>query len=168
MIKGQNIGDILQVHNRYQLVGGEDAVSCAEQELLCSYGQIVDSCLIDNDSICDPFNKIITAVNATYSRTGRQFVENFLKLKTYGCVHFHNTFPRVSPSAYDACVDADVAVVQTLHNYRNICPGALLMREGEICEKCLIGTPYNAALQHLGHQGRSFYRLDRFWEEKVC
>ena len=36
-------------------------------------------------------------------------------------------------------------MVQTLHNYRLICPGAMLMREGKICEQCISGSPYQAA-----------------------
>src|SRR5207302_10000866 len=36
--------------------------------------------------------------------------------------------------------------VQTLHNYRLICPGALLMRDGRPCEDCIGASPYQAAL----------------------
>src|SRR5438132_606834 len=38
------------------------------------------------------------------------------------------------------------AVVQTLHNYRTICPGALLTRNGRPCEDCIGASPYQAAL----------------------
>jgi glycosyltransferase involved in cell wall biosynthesis len=51
--------------------------------------------------------------------------------------HFHNTFPLISPAAYYACREAGVPVVQTLQNYRLLCPGATLMREGRVCEDCL-------------------------------
>ncbi len=51
--------------------------------------------------------------------------------------HFHNTFPLISPSAYYASQQLHVPVVQTLHNYRLICPGSLLMRDGRICEDCV-------------------------------
>ncbi len=33
--------------------------------------------------------------------------------------------------------DAGVPVVQTLHNYRLLCPSALLFRDGGVCEDCL-------------------------------
>ncbi len=52
-------------------------------------------------------------------------------------VHFHNTFPLVSPAAYYAAHRAGAAVVQTLHNYRLLCPQATFFREGGICEDCL-------------------------------
>jgi glycosyltransferase involved in cell wall biosynthesis len=52
-------------------------------------------------------------------------------------VHFHNTFPLISPSAYYACGKAGVPVVQTLHNYRLLCPAAIFFRNGQVCEDCL-------------------------------
>jgi glycosyltransferase involved in cell wall biosynthesis len=51
--------------------------------------------------------------------------------------HFHNTFPLVSPAAYYAARGAGAAVVQTLHNYRLLCPGATFYRDGKPCESCL-------------------------------
>jgi glycosyltransferase involved in cell wall biosynthesis len=66
--------------------------------------------------------------------------------------HFHNTFPLISPSAYAACQDNAVPVVQTLHNYRFICPGALLMRDGHPCEDC-VGTSLLPALRHRCYRG---------------
>jgi glycosyltransferase involved in cell wall biosynthesis len=51
--------------------------------------------------------------------------------------HFHNTFPLITPSAYYACQSAGVPVVQTLHNYRLLCPSGNLFREGHICEECV-------------------------------
>ena len=51
--------------------------------------------------------------------------------------HFHNTFPLISPAAYHAARAEGVPVVQTLHNYRLLCPNALFFREGRVCEDCL-------------------------------
>src|SRR6185369_5037590 len=48
-----------------------------------------------------------------------------------------NTFPLISPSVYGVAQAERVPVVQTLHNFRLVCPGALLMRDGAICEDCL-------------------------------
>ena len=59
-------------------------------------------------------------------------------------VHVHNFFPLLSPSIYEACAETGVPVVQTLHNYRIICPGALLMRGGRPCEECVTGSAWRA------------------------
>ena len=52
-------------------------------------------------------------------------------------VHFHNTFPLMSPAAYYGVRNAGAAVVQTLHNFRFLCPGANFFRDGQVCEKCI-------------------------------
>jgi glycosyltransferase involved in cell wall biosynthesis len=51
--------------------------------------------------------------------------------------HVHNTLALVTPSVYYACQDEGVPVVQTLYNYRLICPVGSLLREGRICEECI-------------------------------
>ncbi len=52
-------------------------------------------------------------------------------------VHFHNIFPLISPSAYYACKKTGARVVQTLHNYRLLCPSALLYHRSSICTDCV-------------------------------
>jgi glycosyltransferase involved in cell wall biosynthesis len=52
-------------------------------------------------------------------------------------VHVHNTLPLLSPAVYYAAEASRVPVVQTLHNYRLLCPKALLLRDGRICEDCI-------------------------------
>jgi len=61
-------------------------------------------------------------------------------------VHIHNFFPIISPLIYYACRDAGVPVVQTLHNYRLLCPGATFYRDGKICEDCLHGSLLNGVV----------------------
>jgi glycosyltransferase involved in cell wall biosynthesis len=68
-------------------------------------------------------------------------------------VHFHNTFPLMSPAVYDAAHRGGAAVVQTLHNYRLVCPGALLMRDSVACEQCLGKTLPLAAIKHKCYRG---------------
>ena len=52
-------------------------------------------------------------------------------------MHVHNTLPLVSPAAYYAAKAERVAVVQTLHNYRLLCPNATFFRDGRACEDCI-------------------------------
>jgi glycosyltransferase involved in cell wall biosynthesis len=55
-------------------------------------------------------------------------------------VHVHNTFMMISPSIYSACREAEIPVVQTLHNFRFLCPAANFFRDGKVCEECLEHT----------------------------
>ena len=138
---------ILCVHNRYQQAGGEDNVVVAEAELLAEYGHDVELWCVDNKDLPVGFTgKIKTALATSYSVASWAIIHDKLRYFRPDVVHVHNFFPQISPSIYDACVDEGVPVVQTLHNYRLICPGAMLMRHGKICEQCISGSPYQAAL----------------------
>lgn len=68
-------------------------------------------------------------------------------------VHFHNTFPLMSPAAYDAARGGGAAVVQTLHNYRLICAGAQFLREGRVCEDCMGRSVPWPAVAHACYRG---------------
>jgi glycosyltransferase involved in cell wall biosynthesis len=68
-------------------------------------------------------------------------------------VHFHNTFPLISPAAYYAARREGAAVIQTLHNYRLICPGATLFRDGAVCEECIQQKSLLPAIGHKCYRG---------------
>jgi len=73
------------------------------------------------------------------SDSRRDFLQ-LLRLEKPDLVHVHNTFVMISPSIYSACSQANVPVVQTLHNYRLLCLAANFFRDGKVCEKCLGGS----------------------------
>jgi glycosyltransferase involved in cell wall biosynthesis len=52
-------------------------------------------------------------------------------------IHVHNTFMMISPSIYQACREAQVPVLQTLHNFRLLCPASTFFRDGRRCEECV-------------------------------
>jgi len=137
---------ILQVHNRYQQSGGEDTVVAAERQLLSSAGHHVDLYQVDNDGIGSLMSKLLTAARVAYSRPARDRLRGVLATARPDVVHVHNLFPLLTPSILDACRDEGVPVVQTLHNFRYVCAGALLLRDGRPCEDCLHGSAYQAAL----------------------
>src|SRR5262249_51783045 len=61
--------------------------------------------------------------------------------------------PLFSPSVYYACREAGVPVVQTLHNFRVVCPSALLFRNGKTCELCLDKTVAWPGVLHACYRG---------------
>ncbi len=145
----QLIGDpmkILIVHNSYQQAGGEDTVVANEHALLEQHGYETRLWSVSNDVIVGPRSKISAAMRTAYSHPARDQLARIIGDFVPGVVHVHNFFPLLSPSVYDACRAAGVAVVQTLHNYRTICAGALLLRDGRPCEDCIGASPYQAVL----------------------
>ena len=96
--------------------------------------------------------KVRLALDGAWSRHAYQELSSLIQKNRPDIAHFHNTFPQISPSAYAACRDSGVPVVQTLHNFRLICPGALLMRDGLPCEDC-VGTNLLPAMRHRCYRG---------------
>lgn len=131
---------MLLVHERYRQRAGEDAVFDAELELLRGMGHPVDALVVNNDAIPDDpglGQKIRLGVETIWSRRGAGLVSRRLAARPVDVVHVHNTFPLLSPSIYGAVRSSGAAVVQTIHNYRPICPAATLFRDGRPCEDCV-------------------------------
>ena len=137
---------VLLAHNSYQQSGGEDAVLRNERALLADAGCDVDLLHVHNDEISSFWHKLSTTINLTRSARGKMLMARAIERFRPDVVHVHNFFPLLTASIYDACRDAGIPVVQSLHNYRITCAGAILFRDGKPCEDCIHGTPYQGAL----------------------
>lgn len=134
------IHKILRIQNRYQERGGEDVNFDTEVQLLRERGEDVYPLLFSNDDIAEhrsPRASLNLALSTVWSQTGKDRVAEAIAQFRPDVVHFDNTFPLISPAAYSACREAGVAVVQSLHNYRLLCPSATFFRDGHVCEDCL-------------------------------
>jgi len=131
--------NILVVHNFYQQPGGEDRVLRAETDLLRDAGHSVVQYVRHNREMGNLHGAGIlrAGVDAIWAKRSFGELSILLRAEKPDVAHFHNTLPLVSPAAYYACAEAGVPVVQTLHNYRLLCPGAYFLRDGRVCEECL-------------------------------
>ena len=137
---------ILIAHNQYQQPGGEDIVVAHEHGLLHRAGHKVELCLVSNQAIGGLGPKLRAAWQVNYSPSRRDWMAERIAAFRPDIVQVHNFFPLLTPSIYDACAQARVPVVQTLHNYRVACAAATFLRDGAVCEKCVGSTPYWAAV----------------------
>jgi glycosyltransferase involved in cell wall biosynthesis len=130
---------ILVVHNTYQQRAGEEAVVGAEAGLLEANGHAVVRYERHNDELRGrgAVSGLEAAVETVWSSRSFREMAGLIGKERPDVAHFHNTFPLISPSAYYACAQAGVPVVQTLHNYRLLCPAAKFLRDGKVCEACL-------------------------------
>lgn len=169
---------ILILHNRYQQAGGEDSAVDAECRLLEEYGHEVQSIMLSNNEIKNQFDILKAGMQGIYSITSFKRVMNFLKGFRPDVVHVHNFFPLLSPSVYDACHEYGVPVVQTLHNYRIMCPNGLFLRDGVACEDCLGLTVPWPGIQHGCYRGSklqtagvgamlAFHKIRGTWRQRV-
>lgn len=137
---------VLVVHNAYQHRGGEDSVVEAETALLRTHGHAVTRYARSNDEI-GGMSRARVLRETMWSR--RTVSELGAAIATFrpDLIHVHNTFPLISPSLYWAAARAGIPVVQTLHNFRLMCPQAMLLREGKVCEDCVGRLPWRGVMR---------------------
>ncbi len=128
---------IIQVHNYYQQAGGEDSVVSAEKKMLIDAGHQVITYYKNNDDISGFRSMLLTSVKTIWNPATVIEFRKLLKKDRPDVVHCHNTFPLISPAIYWACAKESIPVVQTLHNYRLLCPSANLFFKGEIYESSI-------------------------------
>ena len=150
---------VLLAHNYYRSAwpSGEGAVFRHERALLEAHGIEVVPFERANDDIDDTSlgTGIAMALDATWSRRTARDLEDVLRKAAPDVAHFHNTFPLISPSAYATCRRYGVPVVQTLHNFRLICPSGLLYRDGAPCELCVGSSLVPAIRYRCYHDSRA-------------
>ncbi len=126
---------VVLVHSYYRERGGEGVVFENERDLLRSHGHKVYSFVRHNSALTDfPVHKAarLTVWNGCAERRLRALIQE----SGADVVHFHNTFPYISPAAVRGAHAAGVAVVATLHNYRLMCPAGTMLLNGRQCSKC--------------------------------
>ena len=143
---------VLLAHNYYQQPGGEDVSFAAEAELLRRHGHDVVFYTRHNDEI-GAMRPLSLASATLWNRAAAREVSALIARTRPDIVHLHNTFPLLSPAIAGAARSAGVPVIQTLHNYRLICPKAQLFRDGKPCEQCADHTIAWPAIRHACYRG---------------
>lgn len=130
---------ILIVHNYYQIPGGEDTVVANEEQLLKEYGHEVFFYSRKNSELktMSKLQKIMLPFTSIFNIRSYIDIKQIIRSKNIEIVHVHNTLALISPSVYYAAKACKVPVIQTIHNFRLLCPGATFFREGHICEECI-------------------------------
>ena len=168
---------ILLAHNFYQQTGGEDLVVADETRLLASRGHEVARYSLHNDHV-NSLSSLALGSRTIWSQPAYRDVRSAIATHRSEVVHVHNTLPLLSPSIYYAASAEGVPVVQTLHNYRLMCPAAVCFRDGHVCTDC-VGKPLAVgAIRHACYRNSrtastavvtmlSVHRLLGTWKHKV-
>ncbi len=139
--------NILMAHNRYQDSGGEDISVRMEVEMLRRNGCRVAT-FVDNNDRVGELGRLRTAMGSIWSPETYRRVRTALRQERFDLLHVQNFFPLISPSIYYAARAEGVPVVQSLRNYRLICPVGTLNRDGHVCESCIGRTMPWPAVRH--------------------
>jgi glycosyltransferase involved in cell wall biosynthesis len=98
------------------------------------------------------FDKARRAARVIYSREAKDCMRRLLSETKPEIAHLHNIAHQLSPSILDALREADIPVVQTLHDYKLTCPVYTHRTEGRICERCKGGRFYHCVVHRCnGH-----------------
>jgi glycosyltransferase involved in cell wall biosynthesis len=127
---------VLLCHNYYQQPGGEDRAFADEGQLLETHGHPVVRFTLHNDVIAQ-LSRLDVARRTVWNRAVYEQLRRVIRAERPAWMHCTNTFPLISPAAYYAARAEGVPVVQSLHNYRLLCPNGLFHRDGRVCEDCL-------------------------------
>ena len=147
---------ILQVMNFYQNTSGEDIYFSSLAELLRKYGNEVYTYTKNSKEISEGLcGKFQVGIGMFFNKKViDEFSELLDKFKP-DIAHFHNLYPLITPIAYEICKKKGVPIIQTIHNYRFMCPKGILFRNGKICELC-VGKKFPYLLLLYGCYHRSY------------
>lgn len=161
---------ILQINKFYYLKGGSERYLFDLEELLKQNGHIVipfsmqdsrnlktdyDAFFVDKVDFEGPSLKNI--VKIFYNR---QAVKNLTKLilkEKPDLAHLHNIAHHLSPAIIPILKKHKIPVVQTLHDYKLICPNYRLFSRNKVCQNCRPARQSPSAKPMAGGGGK-YYR----------
>ena len=139
---------VVVAHNRYSSAqpSGENIVVDSEIAQLTGAGVTVVPFLRSSDEIADlgPVGKLALMGSPVYSRSTQRELSAMLERERPDVLHLHNPYPFLSPAVVRTAQRHGVPVVQTVHNYRQVCVNGLYFRDGHLCHDCrgrMVGLP---------------------------
>lgn len=82
-----------------------------------------------------------------YSHEAKRKIEALIARTKPDIAHIHGIAHEVSPSILDALKSAGVPIIQTLHDYKLLCPNTSFVSQGAVCERCKGHRYYNVVLR---------------------
>ena len=138
---------VLLVHNYYQYWGGEDTYVTSLNKLLTENDIQVILYTKNSKNIKSILDKIITAIKLFWNPEVANELNNIIQKEKPDVAHFNNIYPLIGPTAYWICKKNNIKIVQTIHNYRFMCPKGILFKNGKICELCINRKLFIPAIQ---------------------
>jgi len=157
---------ILNVNKFYRIVGGSERYYFDLTNLLESHGHtVIPFSMEDSRNRETPYQDYFVShieyepasflyylrnapkiVGKTvYSLESRRKIGNLIQMEKPDIAHIHMIDHQISPSILGVLKKLGIPIVQTLHEYKLICPNYRLYigRKEEICERCKGGKYYN-------------------------
>lgn len=91
--------------------------------------------------------KLKVVERVVYSREAQQKIERLILDTQPDVVHIQEIDHEISPSILPTIKKHGIPIVQTLHDYKMLCPNTNFVCKGEVCERCAGGKYYHAVLR---------------------
>ncbi|MEU7980031.1 glycosyltransferase [Micromonospora sp. NPDC049081] len=131
---------IVVAHNRYREAqpSGENTMVDSEIGQLTAAGVEVLPFIRSSDEIpsMPKSAKALLPISPIYAPRAQQDLSRLLTEHRPDVLHLHNPYPLLSPWVVRTAHKHGVPVVQTVHNYRQVCSSGIYFRDGVICQDC--------------------------------
>ena len=146
---------IIMAHKEYSVRSGASRHVFELTKLLESAGhEVIPFSVIDEKNLPSPYDKyFVSAADFSTPRLSLSlFFKNFGRMlwsreavakmdrlitdTKPDLVHIHNIYHQISPSILPVIKKTGIPIVQTLHDYKLMCPNYLMRAQNRICEKC--------------------------------
>ena len=147
---------VLSASQNYYLRGGSDRVFIETNQILERHGQrVIPFTARDERNLPTPWSGyfpsaadfdqpgLIDLARYVYSLPAQRAVERLLTVERPDIAHLHIYYGKLTSSILRPLHQAGIPIVQSLHEYKLVCPVYTLVSNGRICEAC---------------QGHRFYR----------
>ncbi len=157
---------ILMINSFFYLRGGAERCFLDLMALLAAHGhEVIPFCMTDERNRPTPYaSHFISHINfperlrqggswrdkwtvlerVVYSREARDRLAALIAETKPDIAHVHGIAHEMSPSVLPVLRRAGIPVVQTLHDYKLLCPNTSFVSNGRICEACKGHRYYNA------------------------
>ena len=168
---------ILQINNNHRVIGGSDRVYLDTGRLLEDRDHLVSyfaSKSPDNEP-CEDAQYFCDGLD-TKTATARDWLK-FLNNPKAGAslerllcdkadidlAHLHIYYGRLTPIILSKLRKHQIPIIQTLHEYKLVCPVYTMERRGQLCNKCLTGSTLNCIQYKC--KANSFSKSALIWAE---
>lgn len=132
--------NILIIHNYYSVKGGEEYIVELQKKLFEQNNHNVFIYSRDYKELDNWFlGRIWGTFTSIYNPRSIKELKRIISENKIEIAILHNLLPIISPCIIPILKKNGVKIIQTVHNYRLLCPIGIFFNKGRICEKCTTG-----------------------------
>jgi len=147
--RNPNVLNILHISQNYYIRGGSDRMFFAISRLLKEHGHdVIPFCAASQKNRPSEYSNyfpaaadfdhpgIVDYYRYLYSRPAKQTISKLIAEKNIDIAHLHIYYGKLTSSILTPIVSAGIPIVQTVHDYKLVCPVYTFVSHGKVCEAC--------------------------------